>query len=126
MLKQIISILLIISIIFPQDLCDGVCLSETEAENLFHNIKECEFNKEKCLKKVENLDSQIYMYIRSDSLYQSQIEDYKKQIELQEEMIKTIKPKWHENKYLWYGYGVLSVVVPIYLTAKVGVIIDND
>ena len=66
------------------------------------------------------------MYIRSDSLYQSQIEDYKKQIELQEEMIKTIKPKWHENKYLWYGYGVLSVVVPIYLTAKVGVIIDND
>ena len=86
--------------------CEGTCLSEEETTNLFNNIQECEFDKEKCLKKVENLNSQIYMYIQSDSLYQSQIEDYKKQLKLKEDMIDLVKPKWYENKYLWFGLGI--------------------
>ena len=65
-----------------QEPCLGTCLSEEETKNLFNNIQECEFNLEKCSKANENLNEQIYMYIQSDSLYVSQIEDYKKQLEL--------------------------------------------
>ena len=75
-------------------------------KNLFNNIQECEFNLEKCLKTNENLNEQIYMYIQSDSLYQSQIEDYKKQLKIKEDMIELVKPKWYENKYLWFGLGI--------------------
>jgi len=133
-MNKLISILLIISLLFAQqpvliddgiiqdepvlldetekecppceEPCIGTCLSEEETKNLFNNIQECEFNLDKCLKTSENLNEQIYMYIQSDSLYQSQIEDYKKQLELKEEMIDLVKPKWYENKWLWFGLGV--------------------
>ena len=59
-----------------------------KTKDLFNNIQECEFDKEKCLKKVENLNSQIYMYIRNDSLNLNLIENYKKQLEFKEEIIK--------------------------------------
>ena len=67
----------------------------------------------------ENLDSQIYMYIQSDSLYKLQIGDYKKQLELKEEMIKVVKPKWHENKYLWFGLGVVFTSGSVYLAGQI-------
>ena len=105
-MKKVLSLLLVLSFLFSQEPCEGTCLSEEETKNLFNNIQECEFDKEKCLKKVENLNSQIYMYIQSDSLYQSQIEDYKKQLKIKEDMIELVKPKWYENKYLWFGLGI--------------------
>ena len=133
-MNKLISILLIISLIFAQEPilldetaeqcppceepCLGTCLSDEETKNLFNNIQECEFNLEKCLKTRENLNSQIYMYIQSDSLYQSQIEDYKKQLELKEEMIDIVKPKWHENKYLWFGYGVTLTAGAVILAGQ--------
>ena len=139
-MNKLISILLIISFLFSQEVvepvlldesvqecptceecqepCIGTCLSEEETKNLFNNIQECEFNLDKCLKTKENLNSQIYMYIQSDSLYQSQIEDYKKQLELKEEMIDLVKPKWYENRYLWFGYGVTLTVGSVILAGQ--------
>ena len=54
------------------------------------------------------------MYIQQTQIDSQIIENYKEQIILQEEMVKEIKPKWHDNKYLWYSYGILSMVVPIW------------
>jgi hypothetical protein len=36
------------------------------------------------------------------------------QLRIKDEMIKTIKPKWYDNKYLWYAGGVLSMILPIW------------
>ena len=105
-MKKVIAILLMFSFVFVQEPCEGTCLSEEESINITNNIQELQFNLDKSLKINENLNSQIYMYIQSDSLYQSQIEDYKKQLELKEEMIDLVKPKWYENKWLWFGLGV--------------------
>ena len=134
-MNKLISILLIISLIFAQqpvlldetaeecppceEPCVGTCLSEEETKNLFNNIQECEFNLEKCLKTSENLNEQIYMYIQSDSLYISQIEDYKKQLELKEEMIDLVKPKWYENKWIWFGLGVTFTSSSVYLAGQI-------
>jgi len=129
-MNKLILILLTISLLFPQEpvllddeveeypICEGTCLSDEETKNLFNNIQECEFNLEKCLKTNENLNSQIYMYIQSDSLYQSQIEDYKKQLKIKEDMIDLVKPKWHENKYLWFGYGVTLTAGAVILAGQ--------
>ena len=99
-------ILLLFSFIFTQEPCEGTCFSEKEVVNITNNIKELEFKLEKSKEIEENLNSQIYMYIQSDSLYKSQIEDYKRQLELKEEMIDLVKPKWYHNRYLWFGFGV--------------------
>tara|TARA_R100001591_G_scaffold61945_1_gene71396 strand:- start:1606 stop:1986 length:381 start_codon:yes stop_codon:yes gene_type:complete len=112
-------ILLCFSFLFTQEPCDGTCLSIEETQNIANNIKELEFDLNKQLEINENLNSQIYMYIQSDSLYKSQIEDYKKQLEMSEEMIKLVKPKWHENKYLWFFGGILITSGSVYLAGQI-------
>jgi hypothetical protein len=116
MLKKLLSTLLIISILLPQKTYE---FTEEEVQSLYTSIQELENSDSNNQKIIENLNGQIYMYIHSDSLYQSQIEQYEKQIELQKAMIKEVKPKWYDNKYLWFGYGVLSMILPVWAVGQV-------
>ena len=116
MLKKLLSILLIISILLPQKTYE---FTEEEVQSLYTSIRELENADSNNQKIIGNLNSQIYMYIQSDSLYQGQIEQYEKQIELQKAMIKEVKPKWYDNKYLWFGYGVLSMILPVWAAGQV-------
>ena len=118
-MNKLLLILLIFSFGFTQEPCDGTCFSEEEVINITNNIKELEFDLQKQLKINENLDSQIYMYIQSDSLYKSQIIDYKKQLEFKEEMIKLVKPKWYDNKYLWFFGGIIMTSGAVYLAGQI-------
>ena len=112
-------VFIVSSIVFTQESCDGHCLSDDQLNTIMNDVKRLEFDLEKQVKISENLDSQIYMYIQSDSLYKSQIEDYKKQLEMSEEMIKLVKPKWHENKYLWFFGGILITSGSVYLAGQI-------
>ena len=114
-----ILILLFISLSFTQEPCEGHCLSQTELENIMNDMKKLEFDLDKELKINENLNSQIYMYIQSDSLYKSQIKDYKNQLIWKEEMIDLVKPKWHENKYLWFFGGIIITSGAVYLAGQI-------
>ena len=119
MVIKLLSILLIFSFVFTQEPCEGTCLSEEETQNITNNIQELQFDLDKTLKINENLNSQIYMYIQSDSLYKSQIEDYKKQLEMKEEMIDLVKPKWYDNKYLWFFGGIIITSGAVYLAGQI-------
>ena len=46
------------------------------------------------------------------------IEDYKLQIELKDDMIQVVKPKWYDNKYLWFGLGVAFTSGTVYLAGQ--------
>ena len=116
MFRISITILLIISILLPQKTYE---FTEEEVQSLYTSIQELENSDSSNQKIIENLNGQIYMYIHSDSLYQSQIEQYEKQIELQKMMIKEVKPKWYDNKYIWYTYGVLSMILPVWVVGQV-------
>ncbi len=59
-----------------------------------------------------------YIYIQQTEIDSGIIENYKEQIALQEEMIKEVKPKWHENKYLWFGYGVALTAGSVMLAGQ--------
>ena len=43
---------------------------------------------------------------------ESQVENYKK-------YSKEVKPSWYENKWLYFGYGAASVIVPTYFGIKI-------
>ena len=111
--------ILLISFTFTQEPCEGTCFSEEEVLNITNNIKELQFDVEKYKEIEVNLNSQIQTYIEQERLNQLLVEDYKKQLEMSEEMIKLVKPKWHENKYLWFFGGIIITSGSVYLAGQI-------
>ena len=111
--------ILLFSFSFSQEPCEGTCFSEEEVLNITNNIKELQFDVEKYKEIEVNLNSQIQTYIEQERLNQLLVEDYKKQLEMSEEMIKLVKPKWHENKYLWFFGGIIITSGSVYLAGQI-------
>ena len=111
--------ILLFSFSITQELCEGTCFSEEEVVNMTNNIKELQFDVEKYKEIEVNLNSQIQTYIEQERLNQLLVEDYKKQLEMSEEMIKLVKPKWHENKYLWFFGGIIITSGSVYLAGQI-------
>ena len=105
-MKTLIMILLC-SFIFTQEIepCEGTCLSEEETKGLFDNIQELEFNLDKA--KTLNLE------------YESLMKDYETQIKLKDDMIELVKPKWYDNKYLWFFGGIIMTSGAVYLAGQI-------
>ena len=118
-MNKLISFLLIFSLLFPQEVCEGECYTDEEAQNIELYITELEQKSSSDSLIVKNLNEQLQLYLQQTKLDSSIIEDYKRQIAIQEEMIKTIKPKWYDNKYLWYAGGVASILLPIWAAGQV-------
>jgi len=118
-MKKFILIILVLSFIFSQEPCEGTCLSVEESKEMVNNIQELQFNLDKYKKLNLNLEDQIKIYEEKDKLNQSQIEDYLRLIKLKNEMIKVVKPKWYENKWLWFGLGVICTAGSVKLAGEI-------
>ena len=116
MFNKLLSILLMLSILLPQKTYE---FTEEEVQSLYSSIQELEFADSTNQKIIENLNEQIYMYIQQTEIDSTIIENYKEQLALQEEMIKTIKPAWYDNKYLWFSMGIASMIVPIWAVGQI-------
>ena len=112
-------ILLLISFTFTQEPCEGTCFSEEEVLNITNNIKELQFDVEKYKEIEVNLNSQIQSYIEQEKLNESLINDYKKQLEFKEEIIDLVRPKWYDNKYLWFFGGIIITRGSVYLAGQI-------
>ena len=112
-------IILLFSFSFSQEPCEGTCFSEEEVLNITNNIKELQFDVEKYKEIEVNLNSQIQTYIEQEKLNESLISDYKKQLEFKEEIIDLVRPKWYDNKYLWFFGGIIITSGSIYLAGQI-------
>ena len=111
--------ILLMSFIFTQEPCDGTCFSEEEVVNITNNIKELQFNVEKYKEIEVNLNSQIQSYIEQEKLNESLISDYKNQLQFKEEIIDLVRPKWYDNKYLWFFGGIIITSGSVYLAGQI-------
>ena len=118
-MNKLISFLLIFSLLFPQEVCEGECYTDEEAQNIELYITELEQKDSNNSKIINNLNEQIQLYIQQTEIDSGIIENYKEQLAIQEDMIKTIKPAWHENKYLWFSMGIASMLVPIWAVGQI-------
>ena len=118
-MNKLLTILLIFSFVFTQEPCEGTCLSEEETTNLFNNIKELEFDLNKSNEINTNLTLQITDFEKLTENNKLLIEDYKLQIELKDDMIKTVKPKWYHNRYLWFGLGVFFTAGSVHMAGQI-------
>ena len=112
-------IILLFSFSFSQEPCEGTCFSEEEVLNITNNIKELQFDVEKYKEIEVNLNSQIQTYIEQEKLNESLINDYKNQLQFKEEIIDLVKPKWYDNKYLWFFGGMIITSGSVYLAGQI-------
>jgi hypothetical protein len=72
-----------------------------------------------------DLETQISLLednAKSDSLIidfrTQQLQLQEETINLYKEKVKVVKPKWHENKWLWFVYGVAATSVSVKLAGE--------
>ena len=118
-MNKLVSFFLIFSLLFPQEVCEGECYTDEEAQNIELYITELEQENTSNSLIVKNLEEQIQLYIQQIQIDSGIIENYKEQLAIQEDMIKTIKPSWYDNKYLWYSMGIVSMIVPIWAVGQI-------
>ena len=104
---------------FPQEVCEGECYTDEEAQNIELYITELEQNSNKDSLIINNLNEQLQLYLQQTNIDSTIIENYIEQLRIKDEMIKTIKPAWHENKYLWFSMGIVSMIVPIWAVGQI-------
>ena len=86
--------LILVGLVF----CSNESLNDEEIIQLFHSIQELE---------------------HKDSLNTSLINDYKNQLQWKEEMIDLVRPKWYDNKYLWFFGGMIITSGSVYLAGQI-------
>ena len=115
-LKPFLVLLLTFSFLFPQK---TYTFTEEEVKSLYASIQELENADSLNQKIIGNLNEQIYMYIQQTEIDSTIIENYIEQLKLKEDYIKELKPKWYDNKYLWYSMGIASMIVPIWAVGQI-------
>ena len=118
-MNKLISFFLIFSLLFPQEVCEGECYTDEEAQNIELYITELEQNGSRDSLIINNLNEQLQLYLQQTNIDSTIIENYIEQLKLKEDYIKELKPQWYDNKYLWYSMGILSMVVPIWAVGQI-------
>ena len=126
-MKRFIYCLLIsLTFLMSQEPCEGTCLSEEQTINITNSLKEFEFKDSTNTTIISNLNDQIKLYMKqhaNDSL----LVDLNKQksfllnerILLYNELIKEVKPKWYENKWLWFTIGIFTTAGAVHLAGQI-------
>ena len=118
-MNKLVSFLLIFSLLFPQEVCEGECYTDEEAQNIELYITELEQKDGNNSKIINNLNEQLQLYLQQTNIDSTIIENYIEQLKLKEDLIKELKPAWYDNKYLWYSMGIASMIVPIWAVGQI-------
>ena len=107
-MKYLLSLLLVVPL-FAQD----VTISQSEMLKIANNIKELQHSDSVKTVQIEMYDrlvTELEDQIKTDSLLlfkkSEQIEILKERDEANEKMIKLVKPKLWEHRYLWFAVGL--------------------
>ena len=126
-MRYLIYILLIGSL-FSQEVNETKTYTFTEEEVLgFTNtIKELELKDSLNVSLVEDLDSQIKLFEETsviDSMLiankTTQLNLLKDTNKLLEQKVKLVQPKWYENKWLYFTYGVVLTATSVKLAGQI-------
>ena len=123
-MKRLILSLTLIGLLFSQD--KTYTYTEEEVVNMGNKVKELE-------QTVENQSEQLGIYSELMKKYENQtqidsmlisfktqqVNILKDREVLYEKQIKLIKPKWYENKWLYFTFGVIATSASIKLAGEI-------
>ena len=118
-MRKYLSILIILSFLFTQESEEPVLIDNSSEEKIYEftesevkifssSINELEQKDSLNILIIQGLKSQINSFelqTQNDSLIIQQLEFKNK---LQSELVDLVKPKWYENKYLWFFMGFFT------------------
>ncbi len=126
MKRFIFYLILSLTFIISQEPCEGTCLSEEETINITNSIKELEFKDSTNSEIISNLNGQIKLYMEQHAndklLIDLNIQKsvlLNDKIKLYDELVKQIKPKWYENKWLWFTLGAITTAGTLKLASDI-------
>lgn len=119
-MKYILAILLSVSL-FGQHV-----FTDEQVVEIANQIKALQHSDSLKTVQIEIYEDLIKQYEEQSKIDSSlilkkdeQIELLEEQNEALEEQADLVKPKWYESKWLYYTYGVVSVVLPTYFGIKI-------
>ncbi len=105
---KLILVILFSSFLLSED-CDGHCFTDDEVQSFRNDILQLEHSDSTNTKIIFELENQILLLNQksfNDSLI---VEQYVYQLKLKDDLIEEIKPKWYDNKYLWFVGGIMTI-----------------
>ena len=125
-MKKFLSLLLIFCFLFSQVIAEeDECFSAEEMQNIELHISTLEQSDSLNVLEIKQLKDIIGLYeakSKNDSLWldltNKKIGLLDKRIDLYNDLIKEIKPKWYENKWLWFTIGVLTTAGSIKIAGE--------
>lgn len=124
-MRYIIYILLLVGFLYGQSEEKTVSVPKSDVIEWANKLKQFEVSDSLQTSLISDLELQVKKLEENstlDSLIIStrvhQIDLLKETNELYKEKIKVVKPKWHENKWLWFTYGVVATSTSVWLTGQ--------
>ena len=120
--------ILFVGLLFAQDVQEPKTYSFTEEQVLgFTNaIKELELKDSLNVSLVGDLESQLQLFEENSAIDSMLIANKTLQInllkdtnKLLEQKVQLVKPKWYENKWLYFTYGVVLTATSVKLAGQI-------
>ena len=112
--------------LYSQDEVKTYTFTEEEVLGFTNEIKELQLKDSLNVSLVMDLEEQIKLYEENsyiDSMLISnkttQINLLKDTNKLLEQKVKLVRPKWYENKWLYFTYGVLMTATSVKLAGQI-------
>lgn len=114
------NIIILISLLFlVVPLYGQQTLSDEEIKGIRDNIQKIQSENEVLTKMVSEYEKSA----KTDSLLlvkkDEQISLLQERVDIVENQSKLEKPKWFENKWLYFTYGAAAIIIPTYLGVKI-------
>ena len=118
-----LSLFLFVGFLFSQE--KTYTFTEKEILGFTNEIKRLEVKDSLntiLISDLEKIGIKLEDNARTDSTLLSfkdlQIGLLKEEIELYKRKVKLVKPKWYENRWLYFGYGVFGASTSVWLTGQ--------
>ena len=126
-MKKFLSLLLIFCFLFPQAIVEeDECFDAEEIQNIELHISTLEQSDSLNVIEIKQLKDIIGLYeakSKNDSLWldltNKKVDLLDKRILLYNDLIKEIKPKWYENRYLWFFGGIFLTAGAVHLAGQI-------
>jgi len=125
-MRYFIYILLFVSVLFGQTEEETITLPKSDVIKWANKLQG--FEKADSLSQVAISDLESIVFKLEENAYMDsliiekrelQISLLKETNELYKDKVKLVKPKWHENKWLWFVYGVGATAVSVNLAGQI-------
>ena len=126
-MSRFLSLLLIFSFLFPQAVVEEEeCFTGSEIQEIELHISTLEQSDSLNVIEIDKLKEMIKLYEEKDKNNKIWLDlQFRKtklldeQIDLYNDLVKQVKPKWYENKWLWFTIGVVTTAGSIKLAGEI-------